>query len=296
LKILAIEPLEDAKVSIDPKADLVWLTVGMYDFFMAHGKLGMDAMRVFLHLIYTARLQHNNRVRATTKYIVNGTHMGQARVKAAKKFLKGGEYISYHRAMPQKGAPYMGQVFIRIRFAPLSTGSKPNLLSTGTVSTRVEIEPSNSQGEKERKGGTKSDATSPLVSSEHLRIAEKIADHVTSLDSKTFFRKDRGKTICSWADEIRKLEKLDGRTIAEIDAVLDWAIRSDFWQTNIQSGGKLREKFSTLLIQSKGNGNGSRIFPVQQLLWCPACKKIEDSSSPQCTHCGTDLIKEEQPI
>ena len=93
-------------------------------------------------------------------------------------------------------------------------------------------------------------ASPPLA--EHIEIAEIIANHAEFLDAKVFFRKDKEKTVLKWADEIRKLETLDGRTIAEIKAVIEWFRQDSFWYKNIRSGGKLREKFSTLLIQMNG--------------------------------------------
>ena len=111
------------EVQIGPGQDLMWTTVSEYEFFMTHDQLGMDALAVRQHLIYTARRQHNNRVRATTTYIVTGTRLSEKRVKAAKAFLLTHEFIKYHQAEPSKGAPYMGKMYIEVRFPALSGGS-----------------------------------------------------------------------------------------------------------------------------------------------------------------------------
>lgn len=53
----------------------------------------------------------------------------------------------------------------------------------------------------------------------------------------------------SWADDFRKTVEIDNRTKQEIKDVIDWATSDSFWQANIMSPGKLREKFDTLQAQ-----------------------------------------------
>lgn len=54
----------------------------------------------------------------------------------------------------------------------------------------------------------------------------------------------------AWADEFRKLQELDKRDKSEIKRVIDFATSDTFWQPNILSAKKLREKFDTLEAQS----------------------------------------------
>ena len=54
-----------------------------------------------------------------------------------------------------------------------------------------------------------------------------------------------------WAIEIDRMKRLDKRTEDEIRQALYFAINDNFWKQNIRSAKKLREKFETLLIQSK---------------------------------------------
>lgn len=53
-----------------------------------------------------------------------------------------------------------------------------------------------------------------------------------------------------WADEFRKIHELDGRTKEQIKKVIDFATTDSFWQANILSAKKLRDKFDTLDAQS----------------------------------------------
>lgn len=62
----------------------------------------------------------------------------------------------------------------------------------------------------------------------------------------------------SWANDVRKMRELDGRTHEEIESLFTWANADDFWQSNILSPGKFRKQWDQLWIKrnSGGNGNG----------------------------------------
>lgn len=63
--------------------------------------------------------------------------------------------------------------------------------------------------------------------------------------------------IQTWCDHIRLTMERDGRDYDEIRDMMEWCQRDSFWQSNILSTKKLREKFPTLLIQSKTRGGKS---------------------------------------
>ena len=54
-----------------------------------------------------------------------------------------------------------------------------------------------------------------------------------------------------WAFQIDRLIRLDHRPPEEIRQVIVFAQTSSFWRSNILSGQKLREKYTTLLLQMK---------------------------------------------
>jgi len=92
--------------------DDIRMSVGLYEFFMAHK--AADAMRVYLHLFYTARRQQNKSVWANTKYISKGSKMGQGRVKTAKAWLAEKGIIEY-RQDPSEVGRGKGKVYILLR-------------------------------------------------------------------------------------------------------------------------------------------------------------------------------------
>lgn len=94
--------------------------------------------------------------------------------------------------------------------------------------------------------------------------------------------KHRKPDIQKWADHINKLIRLDGRTEAEIQGVIEWCQKDQFWQSNILSTDKLRSKFD-MLIQKK-NGMDSRQqtdkgfnkdYPAGSLSGSPDCYSID---------------------
>jgi hypothetical protein len=73
----------------------------------------------------------------------------------------------------------------------------------------------------------------------------------------------------TWVEDVRKLRRIDNRSIEDIKAVFLWAHNDDFWKTNIRSPAKLRAKFDDLnakRINAKptkmrhGNGNSRESF------------------------------------
>lgn len=63
------------------------------------------------------------------------------------------------------------------------------------------------------------------------------------------FPSGKQPNIERWANEIRLTREADGRSSAEIRSLFEWANRHSFWQSNIRSPGKLREKWDTLEAQ-----------------------------------------------
>jgi hypothetical protein len=52
-----------------------------------------------------------------------------------------------------------------------------------------------------------------------------------------------------WANEVRLMREIDGRTHKEVCDLFLWAKKDSFWCVNIQSPAKLREKWDTLAVR-----------------------------------------------
>ncbi|CZR10872.1 Hypothetical protein Tcol_3111 [Trichococcus collinsii] len=56
-----------------------------------------------------------------------------------------------------------------------------------------------------------------------------------------------------WADDIRKMVELDGRTPQQVQGMIDWSQSDEFWKTNILSAKKLREKYDQMKVTANAN-------------------------------------------
>ena len=84
--------------------------------------------------------------------------------------------------------------------------------------------------------------------------------HQSNIDSKY---NPACKQVEKWAEDIDKLNRLDGRSWKEIEEVIRWVKTSgNFWAANIMSGSKLREKFPTLTAQCRSPSQVKGAKPV----------------------------------
>lgn len=101
------------------------------------------------------------------------------------------------------------------------------------------------------------DATGDLkkvfeLDSKPYRCAQYLADKITE---RIPGRKINERTLQIWADSMDKLNRIDNQDWQTIAAVLDFSQQDLFWQTNILSGKKLREKFDQLYLKMKQEEN-----------------------------------------
>ena len=118
----------------------------------------------------------------------------------------------------------------------------------------LENDSGNAEREKERERDITTsaiaDAAPPRADVEAL--CQQLADRVVANGSK------RPTISKRWRDAARLMIDADGRTPEQIAAVIDWSQSDSFWQGNILSMPKVREKFDTLRMQSQ------RATPGQQ--------------------------------
>ena len=67
--------------------------------------------------------------------------------------------------------------------------------------------------------------------------------------------KSKAPDITKWAIDIDRMISIDNRTPEEIRSVIEFCQNDDFWQSNILSTAKLREKFDQLYLKMKKGGS-----------------------------------------
>ena len=83
-------------------------------------------------------------------------------------------------------------------------------------------------------------------SDDSIRLANYLLQHIHRVNP-TF----KQPNINTWAKDIDLAIRIDGRTVEEITRCIEWIYtdKGEFWQKNILSGKKLREKFDTMNMQ-----------------------------------------------
>lgn len=72
----------------------------------------------------------------------------------------------------------------------------------------------------------------------------------------------RPKTFNTWANTIRLMREIDGRTDPEIREVYEWCHHHDFWAANVQCPQKLRKHWPKLQTQRMRDGRKRTQTPV----------------------------------
>lgn len=122
--------METQNVRTDVDGDQIPLTVGLYKFFLAHGTDGFYALRLYQHLIFTARIQKETSVWANDAYLMKGTHMGRTHFAKAKKFLFEKQLIDCPTKPEQREDGTFKKPYICVHF---SAGSAETLISSSPV-------------------------------------------------------------------------------------------------------------------------------------------------------------------
>lgn len=59
--------------------------------------------------------------------------------------------------------------------------------------------------------------------------------------------------IEKWSEEINKIHRIDGYSYDQINYIINWCQKDDFWKSNILSTQKLRKQFLQLIAHAKRN-------------------------------------------
>jgi hypothetical protein len=91
------------------------------------------------------------------------------------------------------------------------------------------------------------DKTIDKTNADAFRLSELLLSLI--LERKPDFKRP---DLRQWEKHVERMIRLDKRTPERIEAVMRWCQRDSFWQANILSTAKLREKFDQLELKMKG--------------------------------------------
>jgi hypothetical protein len=95
-----------------------------------------------------------------------------------------------------------------------------------------------------------------LPSVDAYRLSEVLKREISARDPHS--KASRLPDTHRWAHDIDKIIRVDGRRSEDVEAVIIWCQKDQFWGPNILSGRKLREKFDTLIGRMSSNGNAQK--------------------------------------
>lgn len=137
------------------------------------------------------------------------------------------------------------------------TESGKYLLSNGLAYVKPEESSTEEyRGEESRVG----DETSPSTPSSLKDLKVKVVSFSeTDLELATLLRDKilsniptfKEPNLPMWAKEVRLMRERDNRTEEQIRYMINWCQKDHFWQANILSTRKLRDKFDTMVAQVK---------------------------------------------
>lgn len=94
------------------------------------------------------------------------------------------------------------------------------------------------------------DASDGAFSDDVIRLCDLL---VARVRENGFAKAKVGK---SWLQACERLMRIDGYSAEQIEWLIEWTMRDEFWIPNIQSMTKFREKFTTLKLQAKAAPHG----------------------------------------
>lgn len=106
-----------------------------------------------------------------------------------------------------------------------------------------------------------------LSDSDEIRLSELLFSKIKSRNEK-----HKEPNFQAWGKHIDLMIRADKRTPVEIDRVICWCQEDCFWQNNILSTAKLREKFDALVLKMVGVGlQVGQIVKPQEDKKCAGC-------------------------
>jgi uncharacterized protein YdaU (DUF1376 family) len=125
------------------------------------------------------------------------------------------------------------------------------------------LEPSLSEGSEPPSDEKPDEGDKPKVkiktypSFEAFRLAGGLADFILfNNPENTELKNGKMRTaVLRWSLDFDKMLRLDGLEFETVARVLKWCQKDPFWQKNILSGSKFRDKYNELSMKAKDNGS-----------------------------------------
>ncbi|MFH1952541.1 MAG: replication protein [Pseudomonadota bacterium] len=113
-------------------------------------------------------------------------------------------------------------------------GGKPTVIYLDDELSSIQIPTNN----------TNTNIKTSLVETEEFRLSKLLLDSIKN--RRPSFKEPN---LRSWSKEVGRMIRIDKREPEEISDVIEWCQEDDFWQNNILSTSKLRQKYDQLALK-----------------------------------------------
>lgn len=87
--------------------------------------------------------------------------------------------------------------------------------------------------------------------SQYYQIAKLLREKILLINDKAKVPKLNAQSMAKWSDDVRKIVEIDKRTLDEFQELIEFAFKSDFWSTVIQSPAGFRKNWDKMFAQMK---------------------------------------------
>ncbi len=116
-------------------------------------------------------------------------------------------------------------------------------LRRDTEPTPNKVRVDKSRVDKSREEGKSAEPTTVKFTPKDIESVETLVELIQRRNPAWVMKASKD----SWAEDINKIHRIDGRSYEQINFMIRWVQADEFWAKNILSASKLREKFNDLI-------------------------------------------------
>ncbi|RKY68395.1 MAG: hypothetical protein DRP97_06355 [Candidatus Latescibacterota bacterium] len=207
-----------------------------------------DVIGLYLFYYYTAKWQETNQPKATPNFCMKALKWGELRFYKADNTLRSLSLIKKIASKDQKGR-IIGW-YVRINY--VWPGQKEKRVNPQPrQSTGVETQGSGSQGIN----ALNTNSINALnINNKYIYSGDSIEYKLSSLLYRHILKRNpeyKAPNWKIWCVDMNKILRIDKRRPEQVEKVINWCQKDDFWQDNILSPRKLRRQYDQLVLKMK---------------------------------------------
>lgn len=229
--------------------NIMMLSKQTMDLFLEH-KNPDNLISLYMFYYYTAKWQKTNQPKCTTSYAAKGLKKSEGWIRENKKVLIDLGLIEDFKRKGDNGK--IEGWYIRLNYiwknetVKNHTDEKPQCGENHSVENKTP----NALNVNKVNALNANNLNASKLSPDSNRLAQLLYHEIMRISNPTIYQ-NKPPNLKVWSKDIYKLLNTDGVKPELVRKVILFATADKFWKSNILSGGKLRDKFTTLEMQAK---------------------------------------------